>query len=91
MLIIGLILTYYVVTNTLASLKNEMKDVSDMTLFQALVKFNFGEVKKIISGTIAALKRVGAKAFGPLIGLFIVFFYMILKMFLCSCACNNCP
>ncbi len=91
MLIIGLILTYYIVTNTLSSIKKEMKDVSDMSILKAIGTFNFTEVKNIIFGTIAAMKRVGTKAFGPLFGLFVVFFYMILKMFLCSCACNNCP
>lgn len=91
LLIIGLVLAFYVAKNVFSSIQSEMENVSDMTLMKAITSFNFSEVKNIIFGTVSAVKKVGTKAIGPIVALCVVFFYMLLKMFLCSCGCNNCP
>lgn len=75
LLIIGWVLAFYAAYTLPAKYRDELGDLKDNQSF------------------VDAINREDffkAVVF-PIIILIVIFVYMLIKMFTCSCACNNCP
>jgi hypothetical protein len=91
MLIISIVLFVLLVEMIFKRIYTVMNASSDKTVLQVLENDDKDELKRMLEAVDEDLPYIGQKAIIP-VGIFLfAVMYMLAKMFICSCACNNCP
>ena len=91
MMLLAIIVFVLVAEDILVAVYKKMDEEGEKTVLDALEDEDEDTLKKMLKNVDSILPELGKKAIIGLLVFGILMMYMFAKMFMCSCACNNCP
>ena len=91
MLIVSIVLFGVLLEVVLKKVWKTMNNSSEKTVLRVIEEDDKDELDSMLKAVDAELPNIGRIAIVPLALFIIAVLYTLGKMFICSCACNNCP